>query len=150
MIASMAKMLASFGETLEPYLSEIVPKLLDNIGSKNEKVQKESEALFDQFFDRYSGNRILDIFLETLDIRRGIEHVTQMQLTLKVLNHFIDRDGRFVRDSNHKRTMKRLSVLIYDFPDDMSLVRPCLEALQSIYELEPEKSKKFLLNLPYL
>lgn len=39
---SLSKLLNCFGDTLEPYLYEIVPKLIINMSSENDKVVNNS------------------------------------------------------------------------------------------------------------
>lgn len=83
-IDSLKQLVESFGDTLSPYLGDIVPKVIA-IYSRTE-VMAEAEDFFRLMLNRYGGESLLEFLFETLDSRRGIEHTQLLSNSLKMLD----------------------------------------------------------------
>jgi hypothetical protein len=79
---SFSKLINSFGETLEPYLSEIIPRLLVNLSDKREKISSSANILLNLLNQRYGGDKLLKYFLNVLDVK---EDTVVMGAALEVL-----------------------------------------------------------------
>jgi len=56
---SFSKLINSFGETLEPYLGEIIPRLLVNLSDKRDKISSSANILLNLLNQRYGGDKLL-------------------------------------------------------------------------------------------
>lgn len=56
---SFGKLIHSFSETLEPYLGEIIPRLLMNLNDKKETVNKSANLLMNSLSQRYGADKLM-------------------------------------------------------------------------------------------
>lgn len=68
---SFGKLIHSFGETLEPYLSEIIPRLLINLTDKRENVNSSANVLLNSLSQRYGGDKLINYFVTLVDIKEN-------------------------------------------------------------------------------
>jgi hypothetical protein len=102
---SFSKLINSFGETLEPYLSEIIPRLLVNLSDKRDKISSSANILLNLLNQRYGGDKLLKYFMNVLDIK---EDIVVMGAALEVLSHHLIKstDEFFKEKSNVKKFCK--------------------------------------------
>lgn len=144
---SFGKLIHSFGETLEPYLSEIIPRLLINLSDKREKVNSSANFLLNLLIQRYGGDKLLKYFVSVLDIK---EDVIVIGAALEVLsNQLIKATDEFFKEkSNIKKTVKRIGRIIVEFSTDKTMTMPALGCLLALRDLETSRTIKAILNLP--
>jgi hypothetical protein len=83
---SFGKLIQSFGETLEPYLGEIIPRLLVNLGNTKEEINRSSNMLLNLLNQRYGGDKLIKYFISGLDTN---EESIVIGASLEVLSHHL-------------------------------------------------------------
>ena len=91
----------------------------------------------DVLYSRYGGLKLLDHYLEILDARKGIQHVKDMEASMQSLNQLIEDDGEWIIENGAlRRVLKRYTNLLYDFPDDKSLILPAFKGVLLLLEID--------------
>lgn len=67
-IDNLQRLISSFGETLEPYLSDMVPRLIENLAIKNDQVKRNSMNVITQIIKRYGGDKLIEIYLDIFGV----------------------------------------------------------------------------------
>jgi hypothetical protein len=122
---NFGKLIHNFGETMEPYLSEIIPRLLVNLSDKREKVNNSANILLNLLIQRYGGDKLLEYFTEVLDVK---ENVVVIGAALEVLSNKLikDSDKYFRVKTNIKNIIKRIGKIVYEFSTDKAMTMPAL------------------------
>lgn len=122
---NFGKLIHNFGETMEPYLSEIIPRLLVNLSDKREKVNNSANILLNLLIQRYGGDKLLEYFTEVLDVK---ENVVVIGAALEVLSNKLirDSDKYFKVKANIKNIIKRIGKIVYEFSTDKTMTMPAL------------------------
>ena len=122
---SFGKLIHSFGETLEPYLSEIIPRLLINLTDKRESVNNSSNILLNSLSQRYGGDKLINYFIALIDVK---EDSIVTAASLEVLSDQLIKstDEYFTDKTNIKKFVKRVGRIIYERSMDKSITMPAL------------------------
>ena len=122
---SFGKLIHSFGETLEPYLSEIIPRLLINLSDKREKVNNSANILLNLLCQRYGGDKLLKYFVSIIDVK---EDIIVIGAALEVLSNQLIKssDNYFKEKSNIKKLVKRIGRIIFEFSTNKTITMPAL------------------------
>lgn len=144
---SFGKLIHSFGETLEPYLSEIIPRLLVNLSDTREKINKSAGMLLNLLSQRYGGDKLLKYFVGVLDVKEDEIIITT---ALEVLSHqLIKSTEDFSKEkSNIKKLVKRIGRIILEFSSTKTITMPALGSLLALRDLETNRTIRAILNLP--
>ena len=143
---SFSKLINSFGETLEPYLSEIIPRLLVNLSDKREKISSSANILLNLLNQRYGGDKLLKYFINVLDVK---EDLVVMGAALEVLSHIIKSTEEFFREkSNVKKFVIRVGRILQEFSANKSITMPALGSILALRDIEKTRTIKTILNLP--
>ena len=144
---SFGKLIHSFSETLEPYLGEIIPRLLVNLSDKKETVNKSANLLLSSLNQRYGGDKLIKYFISVLDIK---EDIIVIGASLEVLSHHLIKSSGdyFAEKSNLKRLIKRIGSVTVEYSDNESITMPALGVLLALRDLQMHKTIKCILGLP--
>ena len=143
---SFGKLVHSFGETLEPYLSEIIPRLLVNLSDKREKVNSSANILLNLLIQRYGGDKLMKYFVSVLDIK---EDVIVIEAALEVLSHQLIKCtyDYFKEKSNIKKIIKRIGRVVYEYSGNKTITMPALGTLLALRDLDTNRTIKAITNL---
>jgi hypothetical protein len=143
---SFGKLIHSFGETLEPYLSEIIPRLLINLTDKRENVNSSANVLLNSLSQRYGGDKLINYFVTLIDIKEN-SVVTAAALEF-LSNQLIKATDLYFKDKpNVKKFVKRIGRIIFEKSADKSVTMPALGCLLALRDLETHRTVKAILNL---
>ena len=144
---SFGKLIHSFSETLEPYLGEIIPRLLVNLSDKKETVNKSANLLLSSLNQRYGGDKLIKYFISVLDVK---EDLIIVGASLEVLSHhLIKSSGDYFTDkSNLKRLIKRIGSVTLEYSDNEFITIPSLAVLLTLRDLQMHKTVEYILGLP--
>ena len=132
---------------MEPYLSEIIPRLLVNLSDKMEKVNNSANVLLNLLVQRYGGDKLLEYFINMLDVK---EDIVVIGAALEVLStQLIKSTDQYFKDKlNIKKIVKKLGRLIYDYSSDKTISMPGLGSLLALRDIEMNRTIKSLMSLP--
>ena len=144
---NFGKLIQNFGETMEPYLSEIIPPLLINLSDKKAKVNNSGNILLNLLIQRYGGDKLLDYFCDILDTKQ--ESVV-IGVALEVLSTQLIKatDSYFKEKLNIKKIVKRIGKIFYEFSSDRTITMPALASLLALRDIEMGRTIKAIINLP--
>ena len=87
---NFGKLIQNFGDTMEPYLSEIIPRLLANLSDKREKVNNSANTFLNLLVQRYTPDKLLDYFINVLNSK---EDRRVLSASLEVLSTKLVKDS---------------------------------------------------------
>jgi hypothetical protein len=87
---NFGKLIQNFGDTMEPYLSEIIPRLLTNLSDKREKVNNSANTFLNLLVQRYTPDKLLDYFINVLNSKEDRRVVSA---SLEVLSTKLVKDS---------------------------------------------------------
>lgn len=144
---NFGKLIQNFGETMEPYLSEVIPPLLINLSDKKAKVNSSGNILLNLLIQRYGGDKLLDYFCDILDAKQAS---VVIGVALEVLSTQLIKatDSYFKDKLNIKKLVKRIGKLFYEFSSDRTITMPALGSLLALRDIEMNRTIKAIINLP--
>lgn len=149
---SFGKLIHSFSETLEPYLGEIIPRLLINLNDKREKVSKSANLLMSSLIQRYGGDKLLKYFMNVIDLK---EEPVVIAAALDVLSHHLIKttDEYFSEKSNLKNIIKRIGSVISTyhknekFAENETIIMPAIASLLALRDINSKRTIKAIMSL---